>query len=105
MSLLMDALRKAEEEKRKAAERQEQGVLAAGGDGEPGASQEDLPGEGLKLEPLGKQAAEPLDLDLAPPAMERDDPTDVTDIWGFQHETSVEDHADGSQSLSLEQGK
>ena len=116
MSLLMDALRKAEEEKRKAAERQEQEVLAPEADSQPGVK-EALLDEELKLEPLVEQTqaaatfesthspTEPLDLDLAPPAIERDDPSDVTDIWGSQHETSVGDHADGSQSLSLEQEK
>ncbi len=118
MSLLMDALRKAEEEKRKAAERQEQDVRATGADGEPGVLKEGLLDEELKLEPLAEQTqaaataestqAETSDLDLilAPPASNREETTEVTDTWPSQREahSSVEDYLDGS-SLSLEQEK
>lgn len=55
MSLLMDALRKAEEEKRKAAERQEQDVRATGADSGPGVLKQESLGEELKLEPLVEQ--------------------------------------------------
>ncbi len=120
MSLLMDALRKAEEEKRKAAERQEQDVRATGADSGPGVLKEELLAEELKLEPLvgqtqaaatpeGTQASSSetsdLDLILAPPASEREETTDVTDTWPSQREahSSVEDYLDGSQSFSLEQ--
>ncbi len=122
MSLLMDALRKAEEEKRKAAERQEQDVRATGADSGPGVLKQELLAEELKLEPLVAQtqaAATPegtqasssetsdLDLILAPPASEREETTEVTDTWPSQREvhSSVEDYLDGSQSLPLEQGK
>ncbi len=121
MSLLMDALRKAEEEKRKAAERQEQEVLAPEADSQPGVLKEELLGEELKLEPLVAQtqtAATPestqasssetsdLDLTLTPPPSERGETTDVTtDTWPSEREvhSSVENYFDGSQSLSLEQ--
>ncbi|MGH8610785.1 MAG: tetratricopeptide repeat protein [Gammaproteobacteria bacterium] len=122
MSLLMDALRKAEEEKRKAAERQEQGVRATSADSEPAVLKEALLSEELKLEPLVEQtqavatpestqasSSETSDLDviMAPPASEREETADVTDTWPSQREvhSSVEDYLDGSQSLSLEQEK
>ncbi len=109
----MDALRKAEEEKRKTAERQQQEVLAPGADSAPRALREDLPGENLTLEPLAEQTAatpqsthppaEPIDLELVPAEIERDDATDVTDIWAPQHETPVEDYSEALPSASLEQ--
>ncbi|MGH6635754.1 MAG: tetratricopeptide repeat protein [Gammaproteobacteria bacterium] len=105
----MDALRKAEEEKRKAAERQEQGVLAPEAHSQPGALKENSRGEELKLEPLAEQAtatpesrqppSKPSDRDLVSPVVESEDAIDVTDIWASQHET------EGSQSLSLEPEK